>query len=129
MQTSSVNVFEILAHPIRHRIVTVLASGEHLSGNLVEVITHEFRVSKAAVSWHLAVLRDNEYVRVRADWSERWYRLDTRLLERLGSELDDLMFLWKHRIGHREKTDPLVSMERRRNKPYTQGWPNGAEAK
>ena len=127
MQTSSVNVFEILAHPIRHRIVTVLASGEHLSGNLVEVITHEFRVSKAAVSWHLAVLRDNEYVRVRADWSERWYRLDTRLLERLGTELDDLMYLWKHRIGDREKTDPLVSMERRRNKAYTQRWSSGIE--
>lgn len=119
-----VDVFEVLAHPIRHRIVTVLASGEHTSGNLVDVITHEFRVSRAAVFWHLAVLRDNGYVTVRADWREHWYRLNESLLAQLRGQLDDLVWRWKHRIGHREKTDPAALFRDTQRESYTQGWRN-----
>lgn len=116
------NVFEVLAHPIRHRIVTVLASGEHTSGNLVDVVTSEFRVSRAAAFWHLAVLRDNEYVTVRSDWREHWYRLDDRLIGQLRGQLDELVWRWKHRIGHRENTDPVALVTDARRESYTQGW-------
>ena len=118
------NVFELLAHPIRHRIVTVLASGEHTSGNIVDVITHEFRVSRAAVFWHLAILRDNAFVTVRADWREHWYRLDERLITQLRGQLDELAWRWKHRIGHRENTDPMALFTDTRRESYTQGWRN-----
>ncbi|MGV8885380.1 MAG: ArsR/SmtB family transcription factor [Microbacteriaceae bacterium] len=120
------NIFEILAHPIRHRIITVLASGEHTSGNLVDVITHEFAVSKSTVSWHLALLREHDCVIVRSDWNERWYRLDEQCIRRLAGELSDLKKRWKMRIGSIERTDPLASYiqskKRAARKSYTQGW-------
>ncbi len=50
--------FEAMAEPVRRRIVDILASGEHTSGQLAEVIGVEFRISRTAVSKHLRVLRD-----------------------------------------------------------------------
>ncbi len=51
--------FEILAEPIRRRIVEILASGEHFSGDIEAVIIHEFGVGRSAVQHHLAVFRRN----------------------------------------------------------------------
>ncbi|TBN57504.1 transcriptional regulator [Glaciihabitans arcticus] len=108
------NVFEVLAHPIRHRIVTILASGEHTSGNLVDVISHEHRVTKAAVSWHLAVLRDSGYVIVRQEYTERWYRLDEDVIRRLRKEVRTIVKVWRRRIGDVDGTDPLAAFSRKR---------------
>jgi DNA-binding transcriptional ArsR family regulator len=48
--------FEILAQPIRRRIIEVLAVGDHTAGELCDVVTVENRVSRTAVSHHLATL-------------------------------------------------------------------------
>ncbi|MGC5170719.1 hypothetical protein ACLQ2Q_08695 [Microbacterium sp. DT81.1] len=49
--------FEVMAEPIRRRIVEILAVGEHPSSIIVDVIRFEFSVTSAAVSHHLRVLR------------------------------------------------------------------------
>ena len=108
------DVFEVLAHPIRYRIVTVLASGEHSSGNLVDLITREHRVSKSTVSWHLAVLRDSGSVIVRQEETERWYRLDEALIARVKYEVHALVMVWRRRIGDVDGTDPLAAFSRER---------------
>ena len=108
------NVFEVLAHPIRHRIVTILASGEHTSGNLVEVVAHDHGVTKAAVSWHLAVLRDSGFVIVRQEYTERWYRLNEEVIKKLKREIHTLVTMWKRRIGDVDGTDPLAAFPQKR---------------
>ena len=84
------NVFAVLAHPIRWRIVEILASGEHLSGEISDGITRQYGVSRATVSKHS--LSDDV-----------WTRID----ERLGW----LKYLWDGRIGTRSgnDTDPRMA--------------------
>ena len=38
------DVFALLAEPVRYRIVEILATGEHTSGQVAEVLHHEFGV-------------------------------------------------------------------------------------
>jgi DNA-binding transcriptional ArsR family regulator len=59
--------FELLATPIRRRIVEVLAVGEHTSGELSNAVGHEFNVTAQAIAHHLRMLRDNDIVRVTAE--------------------------------------------------------------
>ena len=93
------HAFEILAEPVRRRIIEVLAVGEHTVGNLNDVISFEFGVSRSAVSHHLRILRDEHVVSVRPDLQERWYMLDEEFLERLDHAVGALFLLWDHRYG------------------------------
>ena len=82
------HVFEVVAEPIRRRLVEVLASGSHYLGDLEDVIRHEFGVSRAAVHHHLKVLRAHGAVLQHDDWPRSLYELDSAILEQLASELD-----------------------------------------
>lgn len=50
------HAFDVLGDPVRRRILELLASGEHASGGVVQVISAEFGITQAAVSQHLKVL-------------------------------------------------------------------------
>jgi DNA-binding transcriptional ArsR family regulator len=39
------HAFDVLADPVRRRILELLAEGEHASGEVVEVIASEFGIS------------------------------------------------------------------------------------
>ena len=91
--------FETLAQPIRRRIVEMLASGEHLSGTIEEVIVHEFGVGRSAVQHHLAVLRDDDWVIVRYEENMRGYRLNDEVLDELERLIADLRERWMQRTG------------------------------
>jgi DNA-binding transcriptional ArsR family regulator len=99
--------FEAMAEPVRRRIVDVLASGEHTSGQLAEVIGVEFRISRTAVSKHLRVLRDAGFIEVRAEERFRWYRLTPNAIGILEGAVRDLRRKWKMRFGWHDDTDPL----------------------
>ena len=99
------NPFQIMSEPIRRRIIEVLASGEHTSGELTAVIVHEFGVTRAAVSRHLKILRDNEWVHVHAEFTTRIYRLDDTAWRKLDREVRRLKRLWKSRIGFLSNND------------------------
>jgi DNA-binding transcriptional ArsR family regulator len=68
-----VHAFEVLAEPVRRRILELLANGESASGSIVTVIQREFGISQPAVSQHLKVLRENGFATVRADGNRRLY--------------------------------------------------------
>jgi DNA-binding transcriptional ArsR family regulator len=97
-------VFGVLADPVRQRIVEMLAGGERTAGE----IAARFAISRPAVSRHLRVLRESGLARVQVEAQRRVYDLDPmplreagawtalqrqRLearLDRLGSHLDEM---------------------------------------
>ena len=102
------NAHQLLADPIRFRIVEILASGEHMSGNISEAITASYGVSRAAVSKHLAILRTHGWVDYHADASARWYHLTDDVWAKMNADARWLEYLWARRTGHLSKTDPLA---------------------
>jgi DNA-binding transcriptional ArsR family regulator len=100
--------FEIVAEPVRRRIVEVLAVGEHEVGILNDVIATEFSVSRSAVSHHLRILRDTKVVDVRGDGAQgRLYSLQVEFLEDLDEAVGALFRLHDHRYGALMRRAPL----------------------
>lgn len=94
--------FEIVAEPVRRRIVEVLAVGEHPVGILNDVIAMEFSISRSAVSHHLRILRDEGVVSVAPDQAlpqSRLYVVNGAYLERLDDAVGELFTLWEQRYG------------------------------
>lgn len=91
--------FEVLAEPVRRRLVQILASGEHSTGELEGVITHEFGVGRSAVQHHLRLLRECGWIENRDDWPNSWHHLTHGVIERVESEVHDLRVLWDQRVG------------------------------
>ena len=79
-----------MSEPIRRRIVDMLSSGEHQTYELEGVIILEFGVGRSAVQHHLRLLREHEWVIVRSEWSEHFYRLAPSTIPRLESEVRQL---------------------------------------
>ncbi len=104
--------FEAMAEPVRRRIIDVLASGEHTSGQLAEVVGMEFRVSRSAVSRHLGILRDAELVSVRGELNWRWYRINRAGFAVLEDVMRDLTTKLAGAAGwdedHHRNHDPLA---------------------
>lgn len=117
-----VHPFEIVAHPVRRRIVEVLATGEHSAGTLSEIASTELGVTRTAVSHHLRNLREHGVVWSTVDSVEprsRSYRLDPAFLASLDGAVSDLFELWEQRYGTAEgraPSFPASSEERRRHR-------------
>lgn len=109
--------FQLMSEPIRRRIVEVLASGSHASGQIAQVVEVEFGVSRRAVSWHLAILLENGWVGMRVEGATHHYVLASEALDSLHAEIDWLDALWSRRIGwySDNDTDPSTAgpIERR----------------
>jgi DNA-binding transcriptional ArsR family regulator len=101
-----VHPFEVLAEPVRRRIVEILASGEHSAGTLEEVVTHEFGVGRSAVQHRLRLLHRCGWTIVREEWPNRWHRLDDGIVPKLEREVRHLRVLWNRRIGTYGGVDP-----------------------
>ena len=102
--------FEIVAEPVRRRIIEILAVGEHSVGVLNDVISMEFSVSRSAVSHHLRILRNEGVVTVEPDGGlpqSRLYRLNDEYLERLDDAVGELFILWDHRYGTGAQRAPI----------------------
>ncbi|MCU1470340.1 MAG: transcriptional regulator [Glaciihabitans sp.] len=110
--------FEVLAEPIRRRIVEVLASGEHTAGTLEQLVGLEFGVGRSAVQHHLSYLKRNGWVDIRPEMSERWYRLEDDIIPGLQSETRRLRKIWNNRIGSIERRDPPIP--RRSTRPQSE---------
>jgi len=100
--------FEVMAEPIRRRIVEILASGEHYSGEIEAVICHEFGVGRSAVQHHLALFRTHNWVIVRDEEAMRGYRLNDAVLSMLEREVRFLRRRWRQRTGWKYGADPLA---------------------
>lgn len=113
------NPFQIMSEPIRRRMIEVLASGEHSSGNLADVVIAEFGVTRAAMQNHLRILRDNGWVDYRQEDSTRFYHLEDDVWKQLDAEVKWLKRLWKRRIGTQARNDqaPWLRVRKRREPP------------
>jgi len=100
-------VFALLAEPVRRRIIEVLATGEDSSGQVADVLHHEFGVSHSAVSRHLRILDRSGFAVARVQGPYRMYRLDSTALDQLDHAVDRLHELWDARFGWPYKSDPL----------------------
>ena len=106
--------FQIMTEPIRRRIVEILASGEHSYGTLVDAVSNEFGVTRAAGAWHLAILLDNGWVDKRDDYPLRFYRLKDDALRWLRREVRQLEKLWASRYGTPERRGAPIPTGRMR---------------
>jgi DNA-binding transcriptional ArsR family regulator len=88
------HAFEILADPVRRRILELLATGELASGAVVEVIAAEFGISQPAVSQHLRVLRENGFASVRPEGARRLYSVESQALRSVDSWLERFRHMW-----------------------------------
>lgn len=92
------HAFDVLADPVRRRILELLAEGEHASGEVVDVIAAQFGISQAAVSQHLKVLRDSGFASVRVDGSRRVYAVDTGPMQEVDEWLGQFRVFWTSKL-------------------------------
>src|SRR4051812_23579354 len=92
------HAFEVLADPVRRRILELLAGGEMASGEVVTAIGAEFGISQAAVSQHLKVLREGGFARVRADAQRRIYSVDPAGLQAVDAWVGQFRTFWEPKL-------------------------------
>lgn len=92
------HAFDVLADPVRRRILELLATGEHASGEIVVVVRDEFGITQAAVSQHLRVLRQNGFATVRPEGQRRLYTVDTTGLREVDAWLESFRQQWEQRL-------------------------------
>lgn len=92
------HAFDVLADPVRRRILEVLATGEHASGEVVEVIQREFGLTQAGISQHLKVLRESGFASVRAEGTRRLYAMDAAPMMEVRAWLDQFNGFWTPKL-------------------------------
>ena len=92
------HAFDVLADPVRRRILELLSHDEHTSGDVVTVIQGEFGISQSAVSQHLRVLRDAGFALVRQEGAKRCYSLRSEALGEVEDWLERLRATWAPRF-------------------------------
>ena len=80
------NTMRALADPTRREILNLLKSGRMAAGD----ISGHFEVTDAAVSRHLAVLKDADLIRDTREGKYIYYELNTSVLEEVMLWLTDL---------------------------------------
>jgi DNA-binding transcriptional ArsR family regulator len=91
--------FEVLAEPVRRRILDLLRERPRLVGEL----TAELGLSQPGTSKHLRVLREAGLVKVRAEAQRRWYELDPAPLAEIDEWLAPYRWMWNSRLDALER--------------------------
>jgi DNA-binding transcriptional ArsR family regulator len=112
------HAFEVLADPVRRRILELLGSEEMASGAVVEAIGAEFGISQAAVSQHLKVLRESGFAKVRADAQRRLYSVDAAGLQAVDAWIGRFRNFWEPKLDALA-TEIARGKRERRNAPLT----------
>jgi DNA-binding transcriptional ArsR family regulator len=92
------HAFDVLGDPVRRRILELLATGEHSSGEIVVVVQREFGITQSAVSQQLRILRDSGFASVRADGARRIYAVQSGRLREVDGWLDKFRASWLPRL-------------------------------
>jgi DNA-binding transcriptional ArsR family regulator len=93
-----VHALDVLGDPVRRRILELLASDEHSSGEVVKVIHAEFGITQAAVSQHLRVLRENGFASVRPEGARRIYAIGKAPLREIDQWLERFRGHWEPKL-------------------------------
>jgi DNA-binding transcriptional ArsR family regulator len=92
------HAFEVLADPVRRRILELLAEGERSSGDMTAIVQAEFGLTQSAVSQHLKVLRDNDFATVRIDGARRIYAVQGAAMREVDVWLDRFRAFWAPKL-------------------------------
>jgi DNA-binding transcriptional ArsR family regulator len=96
---ATATTFDVLAEPMRRRILDLLLDGESSVGDLVK----RLRLSQPGVSKHLRVLRDAGLVSVRKEAQRRIYGVRPEPLEEIAEWLEPYRELWAERLDALER--------------------------
>src|SRR6185437_14463264 len=107
--------FDVLADPVRRRLLELLAEGERSSGDLTVVVRSEFGITQSAVSQHLKVLRDTGFATVRVDRSRRVYVLQGAALRDVDVWLERFRVFWAPKLEALATEVARGKRERRRS--------------
>lgn len=83
---------------MRRRILELLSTGEHTSGDVVSVISEEFGIGQPAVSMQLRVLREHGFASVRAEGVRRIYALEGGPFAEVDAWLGRFRSFWERRL-------------------------------
>ena len=92
------HAFDVLADPVRRRILELLAEGGHASGEVVDVIAKEFGISQAGVSQHLKVLRESGFASVRVEGTRRVYAVEAGPMREVDQWLGQFRVFWTSKL-------------------------------
>jgi len=92
------HAFNVLADPVRRRILELLTEGERTSGDITDVIRKEFGLSQPGVSLQLKVLRDNGFATVRAVGTRRIYAMEATALREVDAWLERFRAFWSAKL-------------------------------
>lgn len=92
------NAFDILADPVRRRILELLSEGERTAGEITAVVRDEFGISQPAVSNQLRVLRDSGFAGDERRGSHRMYALRDEALREVTEWVDRYRSFWTNRL-------------------------------
>jgi DNA-binding transcriptional ArsR family regulator len=93
-----VHAFDVLADPVRRRLLELLADGERSSGDMTNIIQAEFGLTQSAVSQHLKVLRESGFASVRVDGSRRIYVMNAQPMRDVDVWLDRFRNFWEPKL-------------------------------
>jgi DNA-binding transcriptional ArsR family regulator len=89
-----VDVFEILADPMRRSIVEALRAGEQPVNDIVERV----EIHQSGVSRHLRILHEAGFVQVRPEGQKRFYSLRPEPFRELDEWVASYRGLWEARL-------------------------------
>jgi DNA-binding transcriptional ArsR family regulator len=92
------HAFDVLADPVRRRILELLADGEQPAGAVVATISAEFGISQPAVSQHLKVLREAGFASVRPEGARRLYAVSAEPLREVDDWLEPFRQYWSSQL-------------------------------
>lgn len=88
------HALDILGHPVRRRLVELLAEGDRTAGELTSVISAEFGITQPAVSNHLRVLRESGFARAQREGSRQRYVVVPDRVDEVGHWLQRYRRRW-----------------------------------
>ncbi len=103
-------LFYALAEPTRREIIELLASNGQLSAT---DISDNFAVSAPAISQHLKVLREANFVRVEKRAQQRIYRINPEAMSEIEKWVQKMTKQWNARFN---VLDKILEVEKRKLK-------------
>jgi DNA-binding transcriptional ArsR family regulator len=100
-----------LAHPVRRRIVELLAEEEYTAGEIIA----EFDMSAPSISLHLKLLREADLIRVKAEGQRRVYSLNPAGFAELDAWMHRMERVWSRPNKPPEK--PVATRRATKPKP------------
>ena len=109
-RTARQRLFYALAEPTRRDIIELLASNGQLSAT---DISNNFAVSAPAISQHLKVLREADFVRVEKRAQQRIYRINPEAMSEIEEWVQEMTRQWNARFN---VLDKILEAEKRKLK-------------